>query len=55
MNGYFEGVMLGGIQVEIKEGVYGIVLASGQSTRMGKPKLLLTLEGAPIIEHVLLK
>ena len=38
-----------------KEGVYGIVLASGQSTRMGKPKLLLPWKGRSILEHVLIR
>ena len=38
-----------------KEGVYGIVLAGGRSLRMGKPKLLLSWKGSPILEHVLMK
>jgi molybdenum cofactor cytidylyltransferase len=33
--------------------VAGIVLAAGQSSRMGKPKLLLPWEGAPLLEHVI--
>lgn len=37
------------------KGIYGIVLASGQSIRMGKPKLLLSWNGATLIEHVLTK
>ena len=35
------------------KGIYGIVLASGQSIRMGKSKLLLCWNGASLIEHVL--
>jgi molybdenum cofactor cytidylyltransferase len=35
--------------------MYGIVLASGNSTRMGKPKLLLSWMGTSLIEHVLNK
>ena len=38
-----------------KAGVYGIVLASGQSIRMGQPKLLLPWKGSPILEHVLIQ
>lgn len=38
-----------------KTAVYGIVLASGQSSRMGQPKLLLPWKGRPLLEHVLLK
>lgn len=38
-----------------KAKVYGIVLAGGQSLRMGQPKLLLPWKGGPILEHVLLK
>jgi len=37
------------------KGVYGIVLASGESKRMGQPKLLLPWRGIPIIEHTLTK
>lgn len=37
------------------KGIHGIVLASGQSTRMGKSKLLLCWKGASLIEHVLNK
>ena len=37
------------------KGIYGIVLASGQSIRMGKEKLLLYWNGASLIEHVLIK
>lgn len=36
-----------------ENGVYGIVLASGLSARMGKPKLLLHWKGSPILEHTL--
>jgi molybdenum cofactor cytidylyltransferase len=36
-------------------GIYGIVLASGQSTRMGKTKLLLRWKGHSLIEHILNK
>lgn len=35
--------------------VYGIILASGQSIRMGSPKLLLPWRKVPILEHLLLK
>lgn len=42
-------------KLNAKAGVYGIVLASGQSLRMGQPKLLLPWKGSPILEHVLLK
>jgi len=35
--------------------IYGIVLASGQSIRMGKPKLLLPWKGSSLIEHILTK
>lgn len=34
--------------------VYGIILASGQSTRMGQSKLLLSWKGMPLIEHLLI-
>ena len=37
----------------VKMGIYGIVLASGLSTRMGKPKLLLRWKGISLLEHVL--
>ena len=30
----------------------GIVLAAGSSLRMGQPKQLLSLEGRPLLEHV---
>ncbi len=37
-------------------GVHGILLASGQSARMGKEsKLLLPWQGLPLVEHLLLK
>lgn len=36
-----------------ENGVYGIVLASGLSTRMGRPKLLLEWQGVTILEHTL--
>jgi molybdenum cofactor cytidylyltransferase len=45
--------MLGGNSLKCKKGIYGIVLASGQSTRMGKPKLLLLWKGISLLEHVL--
>ena len=32
--------------------IAGIILAAGDSTRMGQPKLLLTWRGEPIIRHV---
>jgi molybdenum cofactor cytidylyltransferase len=35
--------------------VFGIVLASGQSIRMGKPKLLLHWQGVSLLEHILNK
>lgn len=35
--------------------IYGIVLASGQSTRMGRPKLLLPWQGMTVLDHVLCK
>ncbi|MBB6446775.1 NTP transferase domain-containing protein [Bacillus benzoevorans] len=35
--------------------IYGIVLASGRSIRMGQPKLLLPWKGRPMLEHVLSK
>lgn len=38
-----------------KIGIYGIVLASGESKRMGKPKLLLHWKGITLIEHTLNK
>lgn len=37
------------------KGVYGIILASGESRRMGKPKLLLPWGSIPILEHILTK
>lgn len=37
----------------VKNEVWGIILASGLSKRMGVPKLLLPLKGATIIGHVL--
>lgn len=36
-------------------GIYAIILASGQSKRMGTPKLLLQWKGMYIIEHILSK
>lgn len=36
------------------DGVYVIILASGQSKRMGKPKLLLPWKGISLIEHILM-
>ena len=39
----------------LKKGVYGIILASGQSIRMGKPKLLLPWKGISLLEHTLMK
>ncbi len=33
--------------------ISGIVLAAGASTRMGRPKQLLPLAGAPLLQHVL--
>lgn len=37
-----------------ENGIYGIVLASGLSKRMGRQKLLLPWRGRPLLEHVLL-
>jgi len=37
------------------EDIYGVILASGTSTRMGQPKLLLPWRGYPILEHTLKK
>ncbi|MEK5393155.1 nucleotidyltransferase family protein [Margalitia sp. FSL K6-0131] len=34
-------------------GIFAVILASGQSTRMGTPKLLLPWKGISIIEHIL--
>jgi CTP:molybdopterin cytidylyltransferase MocA len=34
-------------------GVLGVVLAAGGSTRMGRPKQLATLDGRPLLAHVL--
>ena len=45
----------GNLTLTFMKGIYGIVLASGQSTRMGKEKLLLYWNGASLIEHVLNK
>lgn len=44
---------LGGLLLIIRAGVFGVILASGQSKRMGKPKLLLPWQGYPLIEHLL--
>ncbi|MDQ7782152.1 MAG: nucleotidyltransferase family protein [Desulfomonilaceae bacterium] len=33
--------------------IHGIILAAGLSTRMGVPKLLMPLDGSPILSHVL--
>jgi molybdenum cofactor cytidylyltransferase len=33
--------------------ISGIVLAAGRSTRMGRPKALLSLAGRPMLQHVL--
>lgn len=35
--------------------IYGIILASGQSVRMGKEKLLLPWQGVSLMEHILRK
>ena len=37
------------------EGVIGIVLAGGRSSRMGKDKSLLLLAGRPLLDHVIEK
>lgn len=48
--------MNGGLTLQVAlNGVYGIVLASGESKRMGKPKLLLQWKGVTLIEHILNK
>jgi molybdenum cofactor cytidylyltransferase len=37
----------------MRKNIWGIILASGFSKRMGKPKLLLPYKGKPIIRHVI--
>src|SRR3954471_7982208 len=43
------------LKLTLETEIYGVVLASGQSTRMGKDKLLLHWQGISLIEHVLNK
>lgn len=33
--------------------IAGVILAAGASTRMGRPKTLLALEGRPVLQHVI--
>jgi len=33
--------------------IWAVVLAAGQSTRLGRPKQLLELNSLPVLEHVL--
>ena len=43
------------LKLTLETEIYGVVLASGQSTRMGKDKLLLHWQGISLIEHLLNK
>lgn len=45
----------GNFRLKAKIRIFGSVLASGQSIRMGKPKLLLHWQGVSLIEHILNK
>ncbi len=38
---------------DVDGSISGIILAAGGSTRMGQPKLLLPLEGVPLIQYVI--
>ena len=48
-------ILRGNIRLKSVTRIFGIVLASGQSIRMGKPKLLLHWQGVSLIEHILNK
>jgi molybdenum cofactor cytidylyltransferase len=37
----------------LADGIAGVVLAAGRSTRFGRPKLAVALDGRPLIRHVL--
>ena len=43
----------GPLELETSNRVAGLVLAAGQSRRMGKPKLLLPWQGTSLLEHVI--
>jgi molybdenum cofactor cytidylyltransferase len=39
--------------IKVRKNIWGLILASGFSTRMGTPKLLLPFNGKTIIQHVI--